>query len=64
MTSWLEFGRHSFLCVDLCDRDYQRTILAFSRDNNLLLFAAFERGFKAVEAQAGFWPFASVAAET
>jgi hypothetical protein len=63
MVTGSEFWRHSFLLVDLCNSDHQGAFLTLARDNNLLVFAPFERGFETVEAQAGFWPLAGVAAE-
>jgi hypothetical protein len=59
----LKFWRHGFLLINLSDSDHKGTILALARNNDLLVFAAFESGIETVQAQPGFWSFARVAAE-
>jgi len=63
MSAGFELGWHSFFLVQLRNGNHQDAILAFSGNDDLFVFAAFEGGIECVEAQTGFWSFAGVASE-
>ena len=54
---------HGNLIINLRNRDYEEAFFAVAGNDYFAVLAAFQRGFKAVEAQIGFLPLFAVAAE-